>query len=175
MSGVHEISRGLPQGGVLSPLLWLIYFNQVPERLKSKRQAWGEEMEEAKDLIYADDVTSIVTADTEDELKLRAHRTVRWIKEILKDMALELNEKKTANMLVTPYYLPEGLYRRRPGITQLGTKQRQRKLHELEAKLDKTILDFDPFLEPAELAAEDVNEGYPYPLAEKIRVLGKGV
>ena len=38
VSAIHGISRGLPQGGVLSPPLWLIYFDQILPRLKAKRE-----------------------------------------------------------------------------------------------------------------------------------------
>ena len=82
-SAIHGISRGLPQGGVLSPLLWLIYCDQILPRLKAKRRAWGEDPETSRDLAYADDITDILTAKTEEEIKEKAHRAVEWIGEIL--------------------------------------------------------------------------------------------
>ena len=37
-SNVHTITRGLPRGGELSPVLWQLYFNDVPERLSQRRE-----------------------------------------------------------------------------------------------------------------------------------------
>ena len=37
------IRAGLPQGGVLSPLLWLMYFNGLPEELRRSREARGDD------------------------------------------------------------------------------------------------------------------------------------
>ena len=42
-SDIYPVGRGLPQGGVLSPLLWLIFFNPVSGLLGSLRERRGED------------------------------------------------------------------------------------------------------------------------------------
>ena len=57
-SRTHSIGRGLPQGGVLSPLLWLVFFNSLPARLAEFRaeNQMSFRCVTFKDLIYADDI-----------------------------------------------------------------------------------------------------------------------
>ena len=40
-SGSQRISARLPQGGVLSPLLWLAFFNEVHNDLEALRREAG--------------------------------------------------------------------------------------------------------------------------------------
>ena len=106
------------------------------------------------------------------KLTMRAHLLVTMVRTILADLSLELNESKSVNMVLSPYYLPRGIYRRVSGARVLTTKKRQRELQELEAAIDDTILEFDPYEDIDGITAEERNQGYPYPLAENIRVLG---
>ena len=67
---MHSIGRGLPQGGVLSPLLRLVYFNDLPTRLAACRAknptVFGRIS--FKDLICADDITTAFAC--QDALKI---------------------------------------------------------------------------------------------------------
>ena len=40
-SRYYEITRGLPQGGVLSPFSWIVFFDQLEAGLEKKRAEWG--------------------------------------------------------------------------------------------------------------------------------------
>ena len=57
----RPISRGLPRGGVLSPLLWLVFFNDLPTRRAAFREEYPEIFGRvsSKDLIYAGDITAV--------------------------------------------------------------------------------------------------------------------
>ena len=61
-----KISTGLPQGGVLAPLLWLMFFGDGQSDLVRRRAARGEDLQACLGLIYADDVTAGITAPRQD-------------------------------------------------------------------------------------------------------------
>ena len=42
-SGVYPITKGMPQGGILSPLLWLVFCVLAPDRLRRRREANPQE------------------------------------------------------------------------------------------------------------------------------------
>ena len=59
-SGARTSGRGLPQGGVISPFLWLIHFNGILRTMAERREATGLTEEEMKakfrELAFADDL-----------------------------------------------------------------------------------------------------------------------
>ena len=57
-SSWRSIGRGLPQGGVLSPYLWLMHMNKILQRVGNERANCPEELEAvlAGDYIHADDI-----------------------------------------------------------------------------------------------------------------------
>ena len=103
---IHTISRGFPQGGVISPLLWIIFFNPVLSKLRRMREEMGEDHNNYKDLIYADELTCIIMAQNEELQKKRAHLLVTMVKKALKEMSLQIHDQKTANAVLSPYFLP---------------------------------------------------------------------
>ena len=107
-SDVHTISRGLPQGGVMSPLHWTLFFNEVPALLEKEREKNGLPLGDFKDVIYADDVTTVVLADSMDELVARANLTMQMMRRVMDLMHLSINELKTQNMMLDPKVLPWG-------------------------------------------------------------------
>ena len=58
------MSAGLPQGGVLSPTLWILFFNSIHQELRNLRIKAGFDPERFLDIIYADNVTIVIEADT---------------------------------------------------------------------------------------------------------------
>ena len=59
LSGIRGVTCGLLQGGVLPPLLWLLYFDGVARAVaehSERRMAIGMESD---DFAYADDITSL--------------------------------------------------------------------------------------------------------------------
>ena len=131
LSPVYNITRGLPQGGVISPLLWIVFFNPIIEKLRQMREETGENQENYKDLIYADDITCIIQAENKELLQYRAHKLVAMVRSIMREMSLQLNEQKTVNLILSPHFLPRGIYRGEQGGETITAKKRKRKLRKL--------------------------------------------
>jgi len=54
------MARGVPQGSILGPLLFLVYVNDLPLNIT-----------DAKLILYADDTNVLVTSNNEDDLQAR--------------------------------------------------------------------------------------------------------
>ena len=69
------ISRGLPQGGVLSPFLWLLHFNDLPRLLEKSQMEWGMEIRDvpAKELLLGGGVTLSISYMGSRGGRLRRH------------------------------------------------------------------------------------------------------
>ena len=145
LNGVYPISRGLPQGGVLSPVSWLMFFNRVLEGLK--RLGGREPLVgvESCDVAYADGVTMVISGPTLQQLRKAAWRNVDHLRSILRSMPLQLNEETTENMAFSRGLLPEGISRRTPARRLPNTKKRvELQLRAAAADLPG-LLDFDSY------------------------------
>ena len=170
-SSIRGITRGLPQGGVPSPLLWLIFFNPIAKRLREERLKNPGITAEHGDYIYADDITMVISAKTLEELRSEAAKNIRALRLILSELSLELSDEKTRNLVFHPNLLPNGIHRRMPDLKYPNTKQRtEQQLRAVAAMLIET-LDFDPYLPRQE---EELNfwEGFPFPVTQTMRILG---
>ena len=78
-----HITTGLPQGGVLSPILWLMYFNSVIPQLRARRVAAGLPEEWFLTLLFADDITIVISAPTLQELCTLANFSDQSVREVL--------------------------------------------------------------------------------------------
>ena len=80
MSKSHPITKGLPQGGALSPILWIAFFDPLIAGIKAERELHPLEEVEHTDLLYADDYTLLITADSREEACKAAHINVSILK-----------------------------------------------------------------------------------------------
>ena len=91
VSESYEISEGIPQGGILSPLLWNIYFADIPTGV-ANREFYAA---------FADDL-AVVTSSS--DLKLAAQNLSR-IYSKLREWAVhnrvEFNDKKVKCMVIS--------------------------------------------------------------------------
>ena len=81
-SDPHHLLSGVPQGSILGPLLFLIYFNDLPDCLTV-----------AKVIMYADD-TVYYASDTIDRIESVLNSEFKSIFEYMNDSELILNLKK---------------------------------------------------------------------------------
>ena len=96
----RRLSRGLPQGGVLSPFLWLLHFNPPAESLLSKR---AERVGPTRDVdfriyIYADDVTCALAHKNEPTLTRAAWETSEDVMQGLQVLGLSSAGEKAENL-----------------------------------------------------------------------------
>src|SRR5580704_9021294 len=85
MSGGKSSKRGTPQGGVVSPLLSVIYMNRF---LKHWRLSRGGEAFHAHVVSYADDLVILSRG--------HANEALAWTKAVMTKLGLTLNEAKTS-------------------------------------------------------------------------------
>ena len=168
-----DISAGLPQGGILSPVLWLLFFNDIQKELRMLRQQQGTPLETHQDSIYADDITTVITSPDLDKLREYANKNEGNVKSVMNVKTLKIQDPKTHNMLWEAKDLPEGIYRRKPPISIRTTKTRLKEQYQKSAEHCKSLIDFDPETHPplptrANLAAD----GFPYPLSDSVKILG---
>ena len=84
-SGGRSSKRGTPQGGVVSPLLSVIYMNRF---LKHWRLSRGGEAFHAHVVSYADDLVILSRG--------HANEALAWTKAVMTKLGLTLNEAKTS-------------------------------------------------------------------------------
>ena len=80
-----EIEQGVPQGGVLSPTLFLIYINDMVQKLPRRVHR----------ALYADDLALWSTADSAATAGVRVQEALHTLETWTKDWLLRVNEKKT--------------------------------------------------------------------------------
>ena len=85
----HKISSGVPQGSILSPLLFNIMMNDIPR------------LENVNLMEYADDITFYSSNTDLVELKLNMQNQLEKLGEWIKKWGLKLNISKTKAMIFT--------------------------------------------------------------------------
>ena len=91
-SSWEVILSEVPQGSILGPLLFIIYLNDLPYGLH----------QENKPVIYADDVSVLLTASNEAELTTQISPTLDYMTEWFSVNGLILNTDKTNIMNFSP-------------------------------------------------------------------------
>lgn len=84
-SKTEEIKNGVPQGGVLSPTLFLIFINDIKETITRK----------VTHTMYADDLALICAEKEPGTAKVRLQGTLKNIESWSKQWGLKINKKKT--------------------------------------------------------------------------------
>lgn len=87
-----QVEKGLPQGGVLSPLLYALYTKDIGSKINP----------ETKVIQYADDIAIIVREDNKVLLKERLVAAISQIDKNMIELELELEHEKT-NILTFKY------------------------------------------------------------------------
>ena len=159
----------------MSPLLWLMFFNDAPERLERFRASQGAGAGAARyyDSLFADDVTTLIIGPELPPVREGAVTNASNVTNTLGAKFLRVQIPKTRNILLRPGFLSEGVYWRAPPVLTLTAETRLRNQYHTEAPCSRAMLDFDPFEHPPLRSHAIMDaEGFPFPLEDPIRVLG---
>ena len=92
-SKTRVMRQGLPQGSVLSPLLFLFYINECADRLSKLVDEEGNPT--TVDTLFADDVSILGTDRVREEAQRKAQEAVDVVVEWSKESKLVLNAGKS--------------------------------------------------------------------------------
>ena len=139
-------SRGLPQGGVLSPLLWFLVVDKIRPRPEALREAEPEVFGEVErlDLIYADDIARLLPHPEAERLVAAATRNAQLIKQVLEELGLILRQPKSYNFIMSPGLILGSVFRREPNAHRLSNLNRpklDREQHTVLTELPREGLD----------------------------------
>ena len=90
----HAVSRGVPQGSVLGPLLFLLYTRKAPEVLSATKTI--------KSVLFADDILIYCSGKTPTTLAACLSEAATRLGTWLAEMGLCINVNKTKAMLLPP-------------------------------------------------------------------------
>ena len=160
----REPSRGVPQGGVLSPLLWILHVNRVASRTQEK-------MEEAILLpkgewrlmvqLFADDISAAVMHSDRRIVIVLAEELARTLIRVLRELGLEVAPPKCNNFIVDG-----GKEARKENTKESASTYKQSKR---EQKLQRMQQDVEKLLSE-QTAAQELR--LPFPWVHSFRLLG---
>ena len=81
------VSKGVPQGSILGPLLYILYTNKLPE-------ISGEQT-----VLYADDAALVFSGDSSEEMTRGVHSALGVLDGYFRSSGLLLNLSKTQSVL----------------------------------------------------------------------------
>jgi len=96
-STLQELTRGIPQGSILGPLLFLIYINDLPKTVNNL----------ATPIPFADDTTILITSPNKSDFELKVNTTLNLINDWLNTNFLFINFDKTHFMQFTTKNKPK--------------------------------------------------------------------
>ena len=144
--------------------------------LRQKRVAMGLDPNCFLDLLYADDVTTLIKANSQEDLCYMARLNDQILQEILPKWGLMIQKAKTQNMVWDPRIIPDGVFRRSDAAYIPNTRKRQTQQYQREAPFLTEPTDFDPSMPQATQtntgSRNQQSPTFPYPLNATIKILG---
>ena len=96
-------TRGIPQGGVLSPLMWILLINGVPERIRGHMRLITPGLDVEQDLliqIFADDISIALRGQKTANVAEQANKLGMILHQVLREIGLKLSPLKCKNFVI---------------------------------------------------------------------------
>ena len=137
-SGEHMPTRGVPQGGVLSPLLWLLHVNRIIEEtlrdlrktIKMPPLSWEVIIQ-----IFADDISAAIGHEHRPEAIQLAHLLIAELCKQLDKTELNVSTPKCQNFLVEKKTEKETTNRVEQS-SSMKPRRKEEKKHRMNQDLD---------------------------------------
>ena len=171
LSRARPITRGLPQGGILSPIIWVLVFSQFSREVEAALQK--EDYLKAHNVewqfyIYADDVALVVAHGDASILLQATHICSNHISKALGNLKLCLGMEKCNNMVLSPEETVGGFYRRSTGLSATLSKE----LPERDKRLQDLLATFSEGNLPPGNFPNGKKQQLPYNYTESFKILG---
>ena len=170
-SPYKPVTRGLPQGGVLSPFLWLLHFNSLHDDVRREVASWEEPMAGVRvmDCYFADDITIVLAHANSEVLVDAAVRIADFLEERLAKLGLILARPKCCNLVVSPGRMIGQVFRRKSGFTRSYQKDlpKNDRLKDQRACLAEQMGDT-----PSDAFPLALREALPYAYTDPLKILG---
>ena len=144
--------------------------------LRQKRIAAGLDPDRFLDLLYADDITTLIRASSPSELSEMARINNQILQDLLPHWRLMIQAAKTQNMVWDPRIIQDGIFRRSDASYVPNTRKRQAQQYQKEAPFLTDPIDFDPNEIPQQQKQgpqdNPTSGNYPFPLNDTIKILG---
>ena len=115
-SNWRPIGQGVPQGGVLSPYLWLLHIDKLFKGMENRRQQQlchiPPETIRFLDSLYADDILCAIAHKNLQTLEQAAHVSANAYADSLGDLGLAATAPKSENFIISRNAEEETLFRR---------------------------------------------------------------
>ena len=110
----RPIRRGVPQGGVLSPFLWLLHIDGLFQKVEMAKQGYSPLLSNVIwcHLIYADDVLCALAHEHQEIVISAAHQSADTHSTALSELGLGTTQEKSVNFLVPPSRTEDSFFRR---------------------------------------------------------------
>ena len=96
-------NRGVPQGGVLSPLMWLILVNGMPDKVRGHLRRVEPSLRIDEDFIlqvFADDISVALKGANMQDMMQTARKLGRILDSVLREIGLKLSIQKCKNFIM---------------------------------------------------------------------------
>ena len=157
-------NRGIPRGGVLSPLMWILLINEVPVQVQRRiaEQEPDFDVEERLLLqIFADDVSAALSADDEMEAVRLSHILVMAICDGLRRLGLTLSPIRCKNFLMRAMEGVHRLFKRGTCTTRWMREKEKLHVNALNRQITK-----------GQEQETDQPEILPFQIVESFKLLG---